>query len=331
MTARTLTRSRSDRRDATLPFALPIGLSAFLLFSVEPLVGRLVLPVFGGTPAVWATILFFFQAVLLARLPVRPRVGHAPRAVGPAVHLALAALGFVALIVAPARSPICGTRRYRRSIDLIRILFALIGLPAFVLTTTTPLVSGWFHAARTEREGDPYWLYALSNARLAARAAGLSAADRAAPRPGRAARGLGGRRTRRSCVLLAVAALRALPDIRAGPRRPRPWRHDAVVVARRRGGPAAARAIDWPRRLRWLLLAAIPSGLLSAVTNVHRHGPRLGAAPVGRPAGDLPRVVHRRVLAARWPGRPARGRSRRRRWSRCCGCPTARPAAGRSS
>ena len=51
---------------ATLPFAVPIGLSAFLLFSVEPLVGRLVLPVFGGTPAVWATTLFFFQAVLLA-------------------------------------------------------------------------------------------------------------------------------------------------------------------------------------------------------------------------------------------------------------------------
>ena len=50
---------------ATLPFALPIGLSAFLLFSVEPLVGRLVLPVFGGTPAVWATVLFFFQGVLL--------------------------------------------------------------------------------------------------------------------------------------------------------------------------------------------------------------------------------------------------------------------------
>ena len=66
MTARTLDRPALDRSGTTLPFALPIGLSAFLLFSVEPLVGRLVLPVFGGTPAVWATILFFFQAVLLA-------------------------------------------------------------------------------------------------------------------------------------------------------------------------------------------------------------------------------------------------------------------------
>jgi len=64
MTARALTASRSIT-GATLPFALAIGLSAFLLFSVEPLVGRLVLPVFGGTPGVWTTTLFFFQAVLL--------------------------------------------------------------------------------------------------------------------------------------------------------------------------------------------------------------------------------------------------------------------------
>ena len=65
MTARSLAIGRPVV-GTTLPFALPIGLSAFLLFSVEPLIGRLVLPVFGGTPAVWATILFFFQAVLLA-------------------------------------------------------------------------------------------------------------------------------------------------------------------------------------------------------------------------------------------------------------------------
>lgn len=45
---------------AVLPFALPIGLSAFLLFSVQALIRRLVLPVFGGAPAVWAAMLFFF-------------------------------------------------------------------------------------------------------------------------------------------------------------------------------------------------------------------------------------------------------------------------------
>ena len=96
MTARTLTASRA-LLGTTLPFAIPIGLSAFLLFSVEPLVGRLVLPVFGGTPAVWTTALFFFQAVLLAgylyghvsitRLgPVGPARPH--RAGGPGVRRA---------------------------------------------------------------------------------------------------------------------------------------------------------------------------------------------------------------------------------------------------
>ena len=89
---------------ATLPFALPIGLSAFLLFSVEPLVGRLVLPVFGGTPAVWATVLFFFQAVLLVgylygHLSVT-RLGALGAAAPPGRWPALA---FVALIIAPAR------------------------------------------------------------------------------------------------------------------------------------------------------------------------------------------------------------------------------------
>ena len=70
MTTGTLTARAPRRSPTTALFALPIGLSAFLLFSVEPLIGRLVLPVFGGTPAVWATVLFFFQAILLAATPM---------------------------------------------------------------------------------------------------------------------------------------------------------------------------------------------------------------------------------------------------------------------
>ena len=87
----------------TFAFAAPIGLSAFLLFTVEPLVGRLALPVFGGTPAVWATTLFFFQAVLLAGyLYAHVSVTWFGRW-GPPIHVALACLGIVALLLAPAR------------------------------------------------------------------------------------------------------------------------------------------------------------------------------------------------------------------------------------
>src|SRR6476659_1193246 len=92
----------------TLPFALPIGLSAFLLFSVEPLIGRLVLPVFGGPPAVWATVLFFFQAVLLlGYLYGHVSVTRLGRW-GPPLHLVVAGLAIIALVVAP--SPVAPLR-----------------------------------------------------------------------------------------------------------------------------------------------------------------------------------------------------------------------------
>ena len=163
MTARSLPLAHTII-GTTLPFALPIGLSAFLLFNVEPLIGRLVLPVFGGTPAVWATTLFFFQTILL----VGYLYGHLSITrlgwIGPPVHLAVAGLALVALLIAP--SDISGLRdpAVTPVLDLVRILFVIIGLPAIVLTTTTPLVSGWFEVARSQRAGgDPYWLYALSN------------------------------------------------------------------------------------------------------------------------------------------------------------------------
>ncbi len=262
MTARTLTVSRSVL-DSTLPFALPIGLSAFLLFSVQPLIGRLVLPVFGGTPAVWATILFFFQTVLLGgylygHISVT-RLGR----LGPPVHLALAGLAFLVLVNAPGE--IAGLRDDTAApvLDLLGILFAVIGLPAFVLTTTTPLLSGWLHAAREERRGDPYWLYALSNA-------GSLLALLAYPLLIEPRLGLGRQREvwavgyAALVVLIGYAALRAMPNIA---RRPGGYFASPELQGASAPSRSDATRIDWPRRLRWLLLAAIPSGLLSAVTN----------------------------------------------------------------
>jgi SAM-dependent methyltransferase len=239
-------------------FALPIGLSAFLLFSVEPLIGRLVLPVFGGTPAVWATILFFFQAVLLGGyLYGHVSVTRLGRW-GPPVHLAVVVVGFLPLLIAPGRIADLRIDEVEPVVDLVRILFLVIGLPAFVLTSTTPLVSGWFEATRSERPGDPYWLYALSNggSLLALIAYPLLIEPRI---------GLGSQRGIWAVgyailvVLLAVAAFRVMS---AGRRRAVDVR---LLVAPREAGPSRG-TIDARRRLRWLLLAAIPSGLLSAVT-----------------------------------------------------------------
>jgi len=262
MTARTLTASRA-LLGTTLPFAVPIGLSAFLLFSVEPLVGRLVLPVFGGTPAVWTTTLFFFQAVLLAGyLYGHVSITHLGRW-GPPLHLALAGLGFVALWAAPARVADLRIEGLSPSLDLLRILFVLVGLPAFILTTTTPLVSGWFEAARSERDGDPYWLYALSNG--GSLLALLAYPLLIEPRLGLGAqRGLWTIGYAGLVVLLAVAGTRAMPALLE--RRRAVAQTAAAFITAPATLVAPARAIDWPRRMRWLLLAAIPSGLLSAVT-----------------------------------------------------------------
>ena len=273
MTARSLSLAR-PLLGATLPFALPIGLSAFLLFSVEPLVGRLVLPVFGGTPAVWATVLFFFQGVLL----VGYLYGHLSvtrlGAWGPPLHLVLAMLAVVALLVAPVRLAEVRVESVPPVLDLIRILFVIIGLPALVLTTTTPLVSGWFEAAR-EREvvGDPYWLYALSNggSLLALIAYPLLIE----PRLGLGAqRGIWAVGYALLVVLLVVAASRAIPALRAriataSADAARARAATATAPANGAAVPATpldAARVDWRRRGRWLLLAAVPSGLLSAVT-----------------------------------------------------------------
>ena len=285
MTARAATIAR-PLLGATLPFALPIGLSAFLLFSVEPLVGRLVLPIFGGTPAVWATVLFFFQGVLL----VGYLYGHLSvtrlGVWGPPLHLVLAGLAVVALIVSPARLGDLRLEAIPPVFDLIRILFVVIGLPALVLTTTTPLLSGWFESARERTSaGDPYWLYALSNG--GSLLALLAYPVLIEPRLGLGAqRGIWAVGYGLLVVLLAVAASRALPAIRArvatqtsaaAPEAPTmpslaaaalaaPATGLATATATARATAVAAPTVDWRRRGRWLLLAAVPSGLLSAVT-----------------------------------------------------------------
>jgi len=256
MTARTLVLAR-PMLGTTLPFALPIGLSAFLLFSVEPMIGRLLLPVFGGAPAVWATILFFFQGILL----IGYLYGHVSvtrlGTWGPPLHVLLTGLALVALLTSPARVADLRVDGVEPVFDLVRILLVLIGLPALVLTTTTPLLTGWFEATRADRAvGDGYWLYALSNAgSLLALVAYPFLIEPRLPLTGQRSIWTAGYVL--LVILLAFAATRVLPSLRSRPAA----RADARMMA-----DADGRVIDGRRRARWLLLAAVPSGLLSAVT-----------------------------------------------------------------
>jgi SAM-dependent methyltransferase len=140
--------------------ATAISLSAFLLFVVEPLVAKRILPWFGGSAAVWSTCLVFYQTALLvgylyARLVTRYL---SPRAQAGA-HIAI-------LLASLALLPIGPANHWKNAVwsepawQILYMLTATIGLPFVALSATSPLLQSWL-----ARRGDeaPYWLFAVSN------------------------------------------------------------------------------------------------------------------------------------------------------------------------
>lgn len=147
-----------------LLFGAASFLGAALLFLVEPMLAKLVLPSFGGSPTVWNTCTLFFQGLLLAGYAY---VHVSTRRLGPRrqpwLHLALLALPLVALPVAlPADTapPVDG----EPALWLLRVLALAAGLPFALLATTGPLLQRWFSWTSHARAEDPYFLYAASNA-----------------------------------------------------------------------------------------------------------------------------------------------------------------------
>jgi len=144
----------------TLPYAATIFLSSFLLFLVQPIIAKQILPWFGGSAAVWTTCLVFFQSVLLAGYAYADwttRLGARRQAM---LHVALLAVSLLSL-------PILASSGWKPQGDeqpILRILLLLgatIGLPYFLLSTTTPLLQAWYW--RRFRTVVPYRLFALSN------------------------------------------------------------------------------------------------------------------------------------------------------------------------
>ena len=143
-------------------YALTILVSAFLLFQVQPVIARIILPWFGGSAAVWTTCLLFFQTVLLLGYlyshwlyrKLRPRAQML-------VHSGLLAASLLVLPVWPAASwkPAGGEDPALR---ILLLLAVTVGLPYFLLSTTGPLLQAWY--ARRYQGAMPYRLYALSNA-----------------------------------------------------------------------------------------------------------------------------------------------------------------------
>jgi spermidine synthase len=145
---------------AVLPYAATIFISSFLLFLVQPIIAKQILPWFGGSAAVWTTCLVFFQSALLAGYAyadLTTRLGPRRQAL---LHVALlaASLAFLPILASPGWKP---TGEESPIPSILLLLAATIGLPYFLLSTTTPLLQAWYW--RRFEAAVPYRLFALSN------------------------------------------------------------------------------------------------------------------------------------------------------------------------
>jgi hypothetical protein len=142
-------------------FAGTVFVSAFLLFQVQPLVSKAILPWFGGSPAVWTTCMLFFQvALFLGYAYAHAVTRYVPRKAQLVLHLALLAAALVFLPIIP--SDTLKPQGSEHPVQRILVLLSLtVGLPYFILSTTGPLLQAWFAKAFPGRS--PYRLYALSN------------------------------------------------------------------------------------------------------------------------------------------------------------------------
>lgn len=142
-------------------FTLAILCSATLLFLVQPLVGKFLLPLLGGSPAVWNTCLVFFQATLLAGyLYVDIVTRRLPIAMQIPIHAGVLAAAAFCLPLATQPSPAGGSP----TLWLLHTLAVSVGPPFFAICATAPLLQRWFSETHDPAAHDPYFLYAASNA-----------------------------------------------------------------------------------------------------------------------------------------------------------------------
>jgi SAM-dependent methyltransferase len=243
------TREERPRRGLVGLFTLTTFASAGLLFLVEPMAGRLLLPLLGGSPAVWNTTQLFFQAALLAGYAYAHLLGslRSPR-MQAAVHAVLLAAGLLALPIALPRAVAAPPAAGLPILWLLARLAAMTGAPFFVLAATGPLLQRWLARTDDPAAEDPYFLYAASNAGSLLALLGYPVLELAL---GLKAQGRAWAMGYAACAILGVAC--------------------GGLMTRRRPlaapAPAAERlALAWSTRARWMFLAFVPSSLMLGCT-----------------------------------------------------------------
>ncbi len=244
--------SISRNRLVLLVYTAAIFVSALLLFSVQPLFTKMVLPRLGGSPAVWSVAMVFFQSLLLAGYVyahLLMRINN--RLIPILVHLALLLTAFATLPLAiSARWGDPPTSGY--AVWLLGLFVGSIGLPFFALAANNPLLQAWFVRSGHPDGADPYFLYASSN--IGSFLALLSYPFVFEPIFTLRTQNLiwtGGY----GLLIVLIAACGLLL-----------WRSPVVATGNLAAADSDAPAPSLSTRARWVFLAAVPSGLLIAVT-----------------------------------------------------------------
>jgi len=140
---------------------LTIGLSAFLIFNLQPMISKIILPFFGGSSYIWITCLIFFQSLLLAGYATSHFIAKNTNLAKQVVFYAL--LIILSLLLIPIQIRFIHTDSSPVAAILV-LLFVSAGLPYFLLSTTSPTVQHWIVAEKKDKARNPYVQYAVSNA-----------------------------------------------------------------------------------------------------------------------------------------------------------------------
>jgi hypothetical protein len=237
---------------AILLFAGTLFVSASLMFVLQPLFGKLLLPLLGGSPAVWNTCMVFYQTILFLgylyahALSTRFKQSHQI-----IFHIGIIAISLIALPVGLPDNTIPPTDS-NPTFWLCWTLFLAIGLPFFVVSTTSPLIQKWFSQIGHHSSDDPYFLYAASN--IGSLLALLSYPFLIEP-----SIGLANQQTDWSigygllCLLIGACGLLL-------------WKNQMVSDTPEADAPDD-NTLTTRQKLHWLALAFVPSSLLLGLTN----------------------------------------------------------------